>query len=129
MQLKYLKLLLLGSLFCSVAGYAILHSDLNASATGDFLIRLGDGLFYGSGALALVFLLLLLVPRAYPAWKKFAVWFVPLAAILFAIYPNPGSGDLFAPYPEQVYRWVSGFYVLASGLIIVRTSVRKPATL
>src|SRR3989344_5696662 len=75
-------------------------------------------LLNGSGALALIFLTLLFIPQAFPAWKKFAVWFVPLVALLFIVYPNPGSGDLFSPYPEQVFRWVSGLYVAASILII-----------
>lgn len=102
----------------SVVGYSILQTDLQASATGDLLVRLGKALFYGSGALALVFLILLFVPQAFPAWKKFAVWFVPLAALLFVVYPEPGSGDLFSPYPEQIFRWVSALYVIISALII-----------
>lgn len=90
------------------------------------LTWIGNALFYGSGALALVFLILLFVPRAFPAWKKFAIWFVPLAALLFAIYPEPGSGDLFSPYPEQIFRWVSAFYILASVFIIALSSLRQP---
>lgn len=80
--------------------------------------RLGDPLFYGMGALAIVSFVLLFTPRAFSAWKKFAVWFVPLAALLFIFYPEPGSGDLFSPYPEQVFQLVSGFYVLFSFVII-----------
>ena len=102
----------------SIVGYLILQSDLQAGSTGDVLVRLGKALFYGSGALAFIFLILLFIPQAFPAWKKFAVWFVPLAALLFIVYPNPGSGDLFSPYPEQIFRWVSGLYVAASILII-----------
>lgn len=118
MQSENTKYFLLVTGACAIAGYLILGLDLNASAMGDFLVKLGKGVFYGSGALALVFLALLFVPRAFSAWKKFAIWFVPLAALLFAVYPNPGSGDLFAPYPEQIYQWVSGFYVLVSAAII-----------
>lgn len=84
--------------------------------------RLGDPLFYGASALALVFFVLLLIPRAFSAWKKFAVWFIPLAAILFIFYPEPGSGDLFSSYPEQVFQWVSGLYVLISATIIAIAS-------
>jgi len=40
----------------------------------------GIRLFYGMGALALVFLILLFVPQAVSAWKKFAIWYVPIAA-------------------------------------------------
>lgn len=82
------------------------------------LTWVGDGLYYGTGALAVVFFILLFAARAFSAWKKFAVWFIPLAALLFIFYPEPGSGDLFSPYPEQVFQWVSGFYVLISFVII-----------
>jgi hypothetical protein len=93
----------------------------------EILNKVGDPLLYSMPALALVFLLLLFKPTAYDAWKKFAVWFVPLAAVLFAVYPMPGSGDLFAPYPEQVYQWVSAAYVLISLGIIARESLAKRA--
>ena len=119
------SLFLMLSLAGSVAGYLILQSDLHASATGDMLVRLGKGLVYGSSALALIFLILVFTPQAFPAWKKFAIWFVPLAALLFAFYPGPGGNDLFSPYPEQVFRWVSGLYVIISILIIVRSSLRN----
>lgn len=90
-----------------------------------FYTRVGDPLFYGMGALALVFLLLLFIPRAFSAWKKFAIWFVPLAVILFIFYPEPGSGDYFSPYPEQVFKWVSVIYVLISSVIIGWTALKK----
>lgn len=90
------------------------------------LNRIGDPLFYGAGALAAVFFILLFTSRAFSAWKKFAVWFIPLAALLFIFYPEPGSGDLFSPYPEQVFQWVSGLYLLISIVIIAIASLRKP---
>ena len=89
----------------------------------EFFERVGNPLFYGMPALALVFLLLLFVPRAFPVWKKFAIWFIPLAMLLFVAYPEPGSGDYFSPYPEQVFQWVSAGYVFIS-LIIIAFAVR-----
>lgn len=80
--------------------------------------RLGDPIYYGAGALAIVFLVLSFTSQAFSAWKKFAVWFVPLAVLLFIFYPEPGSGDLFSPYPEQVFQWVSGLYIIISLLLI-----------
>ena len=91
----------------------------------DVFNNIGDPLFYSMPALAFIFLILLFTPRAFPAWKKFAIWFVPLAALLFAFYPGPGGNDLFSPYPEQVFRWVSILYVIISILIIVRSSLRN----
>ncbi|SRR3989344_1471667 len=91
----------------------------------ELLNNIGDPLFYGMPALALVFLILLFVPRAFPAWKKFAIWFVPLAALLFIVYPEPGSGDLFSPYPEQVFQWVSAAYIVISVSIISWSTFRE----
>lgn len=90
------------------------------------LTWIGDGLYYGAGALMLIFFILLFSPHAFSAWKKFAIWFVPLAALLFIFYPDPGSGDLFSPYPEQVFQWVSILYILVSTVIIAIASLRKP---
>ncbi len=87
--------------------------------------RIGDPIFYGVGALALIFLVLVFLPNAFTAWKKFAIWFVPLAALLFIFYPHPGSGDLFSPYPETVFKWVSGVYILISLIIILTVSLKK----
>lgn len=123
---KGTSLFLVLSLAGTVIGYLILQSDLHASATGDILVRLGKGLIYGSTALAFIFLILLFTPHAFPAWKKFAIWFVPLAALLFAFYPGPGANDLFSPYPEQIFRWVSVLYVIIS-LLIIASTFRKGA--
>lgn len=122
--MKRIALLFFVSIIGVVAGYLILRMDLNAGSTGDMLVKTGKGLFYGFSALAIVFVLLMFVPSAFQAWKKFAIWFVPLAALLFAFYPNPGSGDFFSPYPEQIFQWVSALYVLVSALII-GWSIRK----
>lgn len=103
-----------------IFGYLVLQTELQASAAGDALIKTGTILVYGCGALACVFLLLSVVHEAFSSWKKFAIWFVPLAALLFVFYPVPGSGDLFAPDPEQIYQWVSVAYVLISLGIILR---------
>jgi len=112
---------------------SLLALSLIGSGLGFFLLKVYDcgasvfcynlgtkafALYYGMPALAFVFLILLLLPQAFSTWKKFAIWFVPLAAILFAVYPEPGSGDLFSPYPEQVFQWVSALYIIASLVII-----------
>src|SRR3990167_7969102 len=101
--------------FCS-------HDEYNCR---ELLNEVGDPLFYGMSALALIFLILLFLPRALPEWKKFAIWFIPLATLLFIFYPNPGSGDYFSPYPEQTYKWVSILYVVIS-IGIITFSASKP---
>ena len=85
----------------------------------------GDGLFYGMSALSVVFLILLFIPQAFSAWKKFAKWFIPIATLIFIFYPDPGSGDLFSPYPEQVFRFISVFYVIASIFVIFKSLGKK----
>lgn len=99
---------------CS-ANASLQEYDLSCHA---FYESVGDPLFYGMGALSIIFLLLLLVPRAYRVWQRFAVWYLPFAISLFLFYRDPGSGDLFSPYPEQVYRWVAGIFVCLSVLVI-----------
>ena len=117
----------LGYLFAHSYAIGLCHADSVTNvydvSCSILLKRIGDPLFYGAGALAIVFLALLYFKKAVPAWKKFAVWFVPLATLLFIFYPEPGAGDLFSPYPESVFKWVSGFYILISA-IIVSYSVR-----
>lgn len=83
-------------------------------------------LYYGMPALALVFFILIFTQQeAFSAWKKFAVWFIPLATLLFIFYPDPSSGDYFSPYPEQIFKWVSILYVIISILIIALKAIRQ----
>lgn len=88
------------------------------------LITTSKALFYGMSALSLVFFILIFTQQAFPAWKKFAIWFIPFATLLFIFYPDPGSGDYFSPYPEQIFRWVSILYVVISILIIAFGVIR-----
>jgi hypothetical protein len=121
--LTLLTLSLLGS-FC---GYLTLQFNLQPNDLGDLFVKLGKAAIYGCGALALTSLILFIIPRAFDAWKKFAIWFLPLAALLFIFYPYPSGSDLFSPYPEQIYRWVSGLYVLIS-FVIIATHATRTAT-
>lgn len=77
------------------------------------------------GALAIVFLALVFFTKAWGAWKKFAIWYVPIATFIFIFYKDPGSMNLISPYAETVFMWVSGIYVVASLAIIARASVKK----
>ena len=88
--------------------------------------RVGDPLFYGMAALAIVFLVLLFRPSAVGAWKKFAKWYIPIVTLIFIFYPNPGSGDFFSPYPEQIFQWLSTLYVVVSLIIIFVAKFCRP---
>lgn len=126
-----------GSLIATGVGYVLENSyqfglcvSVPATQTYDVAChvlysRIGDPLFYGSAALALIFIALLFAPAALGAWKKFAVWFVPLAALLFIFYPDPSQGDLFSPRPVDIFRWVSILYVVVSAAIILAASRKK----
>ncbi len=130
MSKKIISTSLALSILGLIAGYILTSSvvfglcNSEAYVCRDLLNNIGDPLFYGMGALAVVFLFLLFVPRAASAWKKFAIWFVPLAILLFIFYPEPGSGDLFSPYPEQIFQWTSFFYVIVSLIIIIYKGIK-----
>ncbi len=129
--------LLISSSIGSLIGYLLSNSYnlgfcYSSLATNTFDVschafyeRLGTPLFYGMLALSFVFLFLIFVPQAFSAWKRFAIWFIPLATLLFIFYPEPNSGDYFSPYPEQIFQWVSGLYVIISVLVIGWSSVKK----
>lgn len=98
--------------------------DCGSMACDDLVTRL-LALYYGMPALAVVFFFLIFIPRAFQSWKKFAIWFIPLAALLFLAYQDPRGWDyLFFPYREEFYRWVSALYVLISLVIIARSSTK-----
>jgi len=128
---KITFLLLVVSLFGSFAGYILTNSLVFGFCLHDqyscreLLNNIGDPLFYGMSALSVVFLILLFTPQAFSAWKKFAKWFIPIATLIFIFYPDPGSGDLFSPYPEQVFRFISVFYVIASIFVIFKSLGKK----
>ena len=131
---KIASLFLIVSLVGFVVGYVLTNSIQFKICTVtnvvtdarciNFYERIGDPIFYGMPALALVFLILTFLPQAFSAWKKFAVWFIPIATLIFIFYQGPSSGDYFSPYPEQVFQWISILYVIVSVLIIF-ISLRK----
>lgn len=134
--------LLMVSMLTAIAGYifansytfGVCHADY-ATNTFDvschiFFNKLGDPIQYGFTALSIIFALLVFFPVAFSSWLKFAIWYVPLAAILFAIAPTPGGGigaapSVIGPSPEQIYLWGSAIYVLVSMVIIARAMRRS----
>lgn len=106
-------------------GFCKANTLVTEASCINFYERLGDPLFYGMSALAFIFIVLFFKPLAFPSWKKFAIWFIPLATLMFIFYSEPGSGDYFSPYPEQVFQWVSIAYVVISLFIIVYKSLKK----
>lgn len=82
--------------------------------------KIGEPLFYGMSALSVVFFVLIFVPHAFNAWKKFAVWYVPVAALIFVVWPTSSGGGLgvapsfIGPSATQVYQFVSALYIAVS---------------
>lgn len=133
---KIISLLFILSLIGLSVAYFILeiYNCGNSSFCFYLYTDLGRPLFYGMAALSLVFFILLFVPKAFSAWKKFAIWFVPLAALLFIIWPtSSGSGlgvapSFIGPSAMEVYQWVSALYVVVSIAIIATSTLKRTDT-
>jgi hypothetical protein len=84
-----------------------------------------NALYYGMGSLILVFFLLFLLPQTFNSWKKFAMWFVPIMVVVFAIQDDKGGGFMeIAPNSVQVFQWISILYIILS-LIVIVVSFKK----
>ena len=80
---------------------------------------LGPALFYSFGALTIVFLVLLFIPKAFSAWWKFGIWAIPLAVLFMLLGSQPQHSWInTASSPDSVYRWVSGTFLIISLAII-----------
>ena len=124
---KYIKIFASLSFVGLIVGYYLskIYECGNSLFCNFIYFRVGDGLLYGTGALFVVFVVLYLMPDTFNAWKKFAVWFVPLATLVFIFTPEPQGLDLLTPYPEQVFQWVSAIYVIVSLVIIGLVALKK----
>jgi len=105
-------------------GICIANEVVTEASCINLYERVGDPVFYGMAALALVFLVLMLVPKAWNAWKKFAVWYIPIAAVLLILYPEPNSWDVL-PDPQELSKWISGLYIVVSLFIVTLISRKK----
>jgi len=73
--------------------YLILHADLQAGSTGELLVRLGKGLYYGMGALAIVFVILYFVSNistaiSYKATVRFSLVRVTELSYILVRFPH-----------------------------------------
>lgn len=140
--MKFLKnkifLGLLISLVGIVLGYVFLYPVQFNLCTADFATLtfdnsclrhsslIGTKLFYFSLALAVVFLVLFFIPRAVRAWRKFAIWYIPIIGFFIATAPPEMSGGGFGitgnigPSFQTQVLWANAIYVLISLIIIVR---------
>lgn len=106
--------------------YILKFYDCGASVFCYFLLIKGQALFYGMGALSIVFFILLIFPYSINAWKKFAFFFIPLALFFFIGFLQDTGGGFFSisPAPEQVFKFLSILF-LAISLSIISWSAFK----
>lgn len=64
--------------------------------------HIAPSIFYPSIALALVFLILLFIPRAVRAWWKFAWWYVPIIAFLIITGKADTGGGGIGVVPSNI---------------------------
>ena len=119
---KYLLFSILFTIAGSIINYSFRFSlcSLNDPSCINLFHRIGEPILYGGIALSIVFFLLLFTREyAFSAWRKFAIWYVPIAALIMAFYPTPQGGFfVFDPDPSTVSYYLSVVYVVASALII-----------
>jgi len=129
---------LAASIIGTVVGYIFLYPVQFGLCTADFATLtfdnsclrnsslIGVKLFYPFFALIPIFLILFFIPRAVSAWKKFAVWYVPIIAFLTITgKPDTGGGvgvlsGNIGPTFEGSVLGASAIYIGASlGIIAV----------
>ncbi len=81
-------------------------------------------ILYAAKPIFLVSLILLFVKdKVFELWQKFAVWYLPIAAILIWLIPEPGSGDFLAPSNIMFTEWFFWLYALISVVLIAYKSI------
>ncbi|HET8581366.1 MAG TPA: hypothetical protein VFL98_02780 [Candidatus Paceibacterota bacterium] len=127
-----IAMIALGYIFAHASAFGLCHDDLARNIfdiyCDNFYWYIGNALIYGMSALAIVFFALLLVPKAFSWWWKFAIWFVPLDGfILIGVRPSDAIFSL-EPSPDEMYLLFSGLYVVISLIIIIAAWLwRKPS--
>lgn len=91
--------------------------------------QVGQPLFMGSFALALVFLILLFLPQPYfKNWLKYAAWYIPVAAlwiIMSDVICGGGLGLGMCFDKELATWWSSGIYLILSLVVIAITYLKR----
>ena len=88
---------------------------------------IGQPLVLGMISVSLSLLVLLFRQEAFQAWKKFAVWAIPLGVVPIALTPVQSGGAIGIPsIDREIATWlVSGAFLLISLVIIFRKSYRQ----
>jgi len=113
---------ILGYIFLYPVQFHLCTADFTTMAFDNSCLAssslIGIKLFYPFLALALIFLILFLTPRAVSSWRKFAMWYIPVVGLLVA-FSGPGdAGWAIGPTYQQYIQAVSMIYVVISLIII-----------
>ncbi len=110
-----------------VVSFGLCLSKTDTSCVGSVVEGYGQPIFLLSIVLAIASTtLIFLRQEAFVAWKKFAIWAMPIGVILIALTPvQGGSGTIGVPsLDREIITWlVSGVFLLISLWIIVRASI------
>lgn len=106
----------LGNIYSNARLYGIcLETDPACRFAAD---RFGDPLLAGSFALLLISTILIALPNSvFRTWLWFGGWYVPLALIILAFYPEP-RGMNFSPSLEQMTFYVTSIFIWVSLAVI-----------
>lgn len=123
---KALQILLLIAMASIILGYILSKASsygiCGRSLFCNDLMNAGSAIFYSMQAIAAVFVVLLFVPQAVSTWKRFAMVYVPLMFLYFAMYE---SGGFFSIPEESVYRFLSLVYFAMSIVVIIVSVLYK----
>ncbi len=128
---KKKQIVLILSLVLLVVGYVLDNSvsfglcEITERGCKNFLNYNGHIIFTASQfILAISFILLFVKDKVFELWQKFAVWYLPIVAILIWLIPEPGSGDFLAPSNIMFTKWFFWLYALISLILIIYKTLK-----
>ncbi len=125
---KKIGILLILSSIIFVVGYLIFYLDTKEICCYRSADKIGQPLGIGGLSLSIIFLILLFTKEAvFNSWKKFGIWYIPLAAILIFLAPSSSGGSFGYSMGfdrEAVTMFTSGLFLIISLLIIITKSWR-----
>ena len=91
------------------------------------VFSLGEPLMIGMGSMfILIGIIQFVQENTYRDWRKFAMWAIPLGAILIALSPVQGSGVIGIPsFDREIVTWIVSVVFLVVSLIIMALRSRR----
>ena len=126
--------LLVGSAIAFIVGWALTSvefiislglclSQTDTSCVSRIIEGVGQPIFMGSiTVIILAIILLFSRQEAFTSWKKFAIWAIPLGAILIALTPvsDGGAGGIGIPnIDREIVTWIVSLAFLLISIVII----------